>query len=132
MPNRRLFVAKVYKIIQLTCALVLISGCVTTTNQYYWGHYEDLIYDMYNKPGKATPEVQIEKLNRDLAMAENRGMMVAPGVYAHLGFMYAAVGDLEKAEDAFHEEKMLFPESAVLVDGMMARARSMNSVREHN
>lgn len=109
-----------------TVALIivgLLSGCATGSREmYYWGNYEDLVYKMYKKPGEATPEVQIERLNRDLEQAQAKGLAVPPGVYAHLGIMYAALGMQDKAEQAFLEEKFRFPESAVLIDGMLTRA----------
>ncbi len=124
-----------YQTVRVRLARVLISslvsisiiGCATTTNNYYWGHYEGLIYEMYNNEGRATPDVQIEKINRDLVSALSRGQPVAPGVYAHLGLMYAAVGDMPKAEQAFNKEKLLFPESTILIDGMLNRAQRMSA-----
>lgn len=103
-------------------ACLLVSACQNTTNLYYWGEYEQLVYDMYHKPGSATPEVQIDKLSLDIEKANNSGQNLPPGVYAHLGLMYAAVGNMPAAESAFTAEKNLFPESAVFIDGMLKRA----------
>lgn len=104
----------------MTC--VLLGACQTTPELYYWGSYEQLLYDMYNKPGSATAELQIDSLSTDIEKAENRGKKVAPGIHAHLGLMYAAVGNMAAAEAAFNNEKRLYPESATLLDGMLQRA----------
>ncbi len=104
-----------------TC--VILSACVSSSDQYYWGNYEGLIYKMYIKPGEAPPEVQVERLTRDLQRAEAKGMRIPPGVFLHLGVMYALTGNLSAAENAFNEEKVIYPESTILVDGMLARAR---------
>jgi len=85
---------------------------------------------MYNKPGSATPEVQIDKLTRDIQKADSRGIPVPPGVFAHLGFMYAAVGNQDDAITSFNEEKERFPESHVLVNGMISRAYGENVVND--
>lgn len=108
-------------------AMSFLAGCATVNQQYYWNSYEGLIYDMYNKPGKATPDVQIDKLTRDIQKAESVGRPTPPGVYAHLGFMYAAQGNMEKAEAAFNEEKTLYPESEVLINGMLERSKKTDT-----
>ncbi len=110
----------------LSCLLLLsalAAGCVSAPKgHYYWGNYEALILAMYAEPGSADPVQQIEKLNADLQQAESIGKPAPPGLYAHLGFMYAMNGDVSQAEAAFNEERELFPESAVFIDGMMERA----------
>ena len=110
----------------LSCLLLfsaLATGCVSAPkDHYYWGNYEALILAMYAEPGSADPVMQIEKLNADLQQAESIGKPAPPGLYAHLGFMYAMNGDVSQAETAFNEERELFPESAVFIDGMMERA----------
>lgn len=106
----------------LICS-ALASGCVSApSGHYYWGHYEELILEMYIEPGSADPLTQIEKLNEDLQQAESLGKPVPPGLYAHLGLMYAMNGNASESEAAFLLERELFPESAVLIDGMMERA----------
>jgi hypothetical protein len=105
----------------IICASFL-SGCATKPNMYYWGEYEGLIYSMYIEPGTAEPDVQIEKLKNDIQHAQEQSKKTPPGIYAHLGFMYAADGNMALAKDAFIQEKALFPESAKFIDGMMARA----------
>lgn len=105
---------------------LLISGCAQNKSMYYWGSYESLIYSMYVEAGTAEPDVQIEKLNKDIQRTVERGGKTPPGVYAHLGFMYAVAGNSELAKDAFNQEKALFPESAHFIDGMMSRAFKEN------
>ena len=102
--------------------IVLTTGCANNSSLYYWDNYEPMIYKMYNKPGEATPQIQIDHLSVDIQQAENNGKPIPPGLYAHLGMMYAAVGNMSDAMASFEQEKALFPESAVLIDGMMSRA----------
>jgi hypothetical protein len=98
-------------------------GCVTPPkDHYYWGNYETLLLTMYAEPGVADSFTQIEQLTVDIQQAENNGKPVPPGLYAHLGMMYALNGDASQAEAAFHKERDFFPESEVLIDGMMARS----------
>lgn len=108
-------------VLMLLC--VLLAACETTPSTlYYWGDYEQLLYDMYNRPGKATPEMQIDQLAADIEQAQNSGRKIAPGVHAHLGLMFASTGNMAAAEAAFDNEKRLYPESATLLDGMLQRA----------
>lgn len=108
--------------VALFAAVILLAACESTSSLYYWGDYEQLVYDMYNRPGKAPPELQIDKLSADIERALNSGKKIAPGIHAHLGLMYASVGNMAAAEAAFTNEKTLYPESAVLLDGMLQRA----------
>lgn len=102
-----------------------ITGCSVTPNQqYYWGEYEKLIYDSYHKPGLATPELQIKKITQDIERAKSSRKKIPPGLYAHLGMMYASQGNRPLAMAAFDEEKTLFPESSILIDGMIERSNS--------
>ena len=109
-------------------AVMLTGGCATAPKElYYWGNYETLLYQMYNNPGEATAVIQVDKLEQDINRAEASGKNVPPGLYAHLGIMYASLGKLADAEAAFEEEKSRFPESAILIDGMMQRAHELST-----
>ena len=102
--------------------ICLLSACAAKRPAlYYWGQYERLVHDMYLEPGKADTQTQIQTLSEDIQKAEARGQRVAPGVFAHLGMMYAVQGDASSAGNAFLEEKLRFPESAILIDGIMGR-----------
>ena len=108
--------------IVILCTLLLLAGCVSQKAQYYWGEYEDLIYNIHHNPSEVPPSVQIEKLRADIDKAEASGQLVPPGIYAHLGFMYAADGNKELALQSLMKEKELFPESAVFINGIIQRS----------
>jgi hypothetical protein len=97
------------------------SGCAQNQLLYRWGSYESGIYDMYLRPGKADPGTQIAKLTEDVERARVEGKHVPPGVHAHLGYLYYTQGQVARAREEFLIEKQLFPESAVFIDGMLAR-----------
>jgi len=103
-------------------SLLIISGCATQNKElYYWGEYEQLLHDTYVKPGSADASTQIEKLNADIQKAEALGKKTAPGIYAHLGFLYASQGKESQSKAAFTEERTLYPESSIFIDGIMRR-----------
>jgi len=104
--------------------LVGLSACAQQKTLYDWGSYEQLVYEMYAKPGKADPGTQIAKLTEDVARINAEGRHVAPGVHAHLGYLYYTQGQSALAQEEFLIEKQLFPESAVFIDGMLARMQN--------
>jgi len=108
----------------LSCVLisvVVLSGCVTPTPPLYrWGQYEDIMYSSY-KNGGSDPVNDAVQLSEDMARTEAEGAQVPPGARAHLAYLYALQGNTEQAKALFEAEKAAFPESAVFIDGMIAR-----------
>lgn len=98
----------------------LLTGCASKTI-YSWGHYEDLIYTSYAKPGKVTAELQVEKLEEDFQKAKAGPKPVPPGFHAHLGCLYYELGKSDQARQEFETEKANFPESSVFMDRMLAK-----------
>ena len=111
-------------IVPIGSVFLLAVGCAQTASLYSWGHYEELVYQMYAEPGTADPGTQIAKLNEDIQRAHDAGLRVAPGVHAHLGFMYYLQDNVEAAFQHFEAEKALFPESAVLMDRLLGQGGS--------
>jgi hypothetical protein len=109
----------------------VIQGCGTKSpNLYYWGDYQSVIYDIYLNPGEADAQTQIYKLNQTIERAENKGMKIPPGVFAHLGMVHAQIGNAGLAKEALLQEKALYPESATFIDGILARSK-LDSLGEH-
>lgn len=104
----------------LLLVLLLLAGCASQPMLYTWGSYEDLVYTMYAKPDKATPELQITKLEEDFQKARAKNKAVPPGWHAHLGYLYFQTGKLDQARQEFETEKQNFPESAVFMDRLLA------------
>jgi hypothetical protein len=102
-------------------AVLTAVGCTSSKPLYYWGHYEDVVYDMYVHPGEADPATQVALLSEDIQKAEASNQRVAPGIHAHLGYMYYLQGDLDAAYTQFAAERQLYPESGSFIDGMVSR-----------
>jgi len=109
-------------IVFIGIGLAALSGCATNKSQYYWGEYENLVYQTHINPEEAPPIIQIEKLQVDIQKAEAANKAIPPGLYAHLGLMYAANGDKSLALDSLNKEKALFPESTKFIDGLINRS----------
>ncbi len=103
----------------------LLGACVTPpTPLYHWGEYEPMLLKQHQEPDSMAVADKIELLNTDIITAQEKGLMIAPGFYAHLGYLYFQVGDIGAGETAFQREKELFPESTHFVDGLLERSRT--------
>lgn len=103
---------------------VVIIGCASAPEDlYYWGNYEELIYDMYLKPGDAALADQIQQMETQIEKAAANGKSVPPGFHAHLGYLYANDGDYSAAVIHFQREKEKFPESTDFIDGILQRMK---------
>lgn len=102
---------------------IALPGCAKPPTIYRWGSYEQILYDMYMKPGETDTGSQIVKLNEDIERTNAEGKRVPPGVHAHLGFLYYQQGMVDAAYEEFTTEKLLFPESTVFIDGVLERMR---------
>jgi hypothetical protein len=108
------------KLLPLLLAVpLLITGC-QSPSVYHWGHYEDLVYVTYAKPGKLPPEAQVLKMEEDLQKAAAANKPVPPGFHAYLGYLDYQLGKPDLARQEFEKEKAQFPESTVFMDRMLA------------
>ena len=97
-----------------------VSGCVTQP-MYSWGAYEMNLYKYYKNP--ADLEKFGEKLVADFEYAEEKGLVVAPGLYAEYGYLLTELERHEQAVVYFEKEKAAWPESTLLMDKMIASAQ---------
>jgi len=102
--------------------IALLVGCAEPPRQLYsWGHYEELVYASYAAPGKVSPEMQVQQLEQDYQQARAANLRPPPGFHAHLGYLYYQLGKLDQARQEFETEKAEFPESAVLMNRLLAK-----------
>ena len=102
--------------------LAFSLACQTPLPLYDWGIYEPLLWEGYRAESEdADPASQLARLEEDVQRIVASGGRVPPGVYAHLGFLQFSTGDAAAAREHFLEERELFPESAVFIDGVLAR-----------
>lgn len=112
----------------LGCAALSLAACVTAPrNLYAWGNYEELLYAANLKPGSLTPEAQADLMEKDRQVAQAAGKRLPPGWRAHLASLYAASGRPDLAEQELLAEKAAFPESAALMDRLLANLRKTRS-----
>ena len=88
----------------LLAAMVVLAGC-QTTDMYYWGSYENNLFQSFKNDGSMTPEEEIDNLQNDIDRAINKDLAIAPGIYLQLGHLYYKVGDYNSARASFEAEK---------------------------
>jgi hypothetical protein len=109
-------------LILLTVAI--LAGCVHKKPLLYeWGSYEEQVYAMYSDTGKVPIEKQLEDLERDYQKARATNRPVPPGYHAHVGYLYFQLGKADQAVQSFETEKLLFPESTLYMDRLIARIK---------
>jgi len=112
------------KLTTLVLLSVVFIGCAGSPESlYFWGYYEDAIYDMYLEPGKSSLTDEILRLEEQIEQAATHGKSVPPGLHAHLGYLYANDGDYNTAVIHFKREKEKFPESTDFIDGILRRMK---------
>lgn len=111
-----------FKKVSQVCITCFFFGCANPST-YYWGKYENQIYKMYVVPEQAMAEAQVEVLELDIEKARSKDKPLAPGVRAHLGFLYFQLGRYDEARQAFEAEKVAFPESAKLMDRFILKLK---------
>lgn len=98
-----------------------LTACGSSRSLYAWGVYEDSVHAVCSVPDAIDVGHEIERLVQLVKASAEAKLDVAPGVHAHLGYLYSLQGDLDSATAAFLSEKELYPESTVFIDGLLAR-----------
>lgn len=96
------------------------SGCATP-KIFHWGAYESVLYKSYISEGKFSTGEQIDILQKEIEAAQSKEAKVAPGIYAHLGYLYFQSGDPSAARAAFVTESQHFPESKQFMDRLISK-----------
>lgn len=104
----------------LLCAC-LLSACGQTVGPlYHWGDYQGQVYERLK--GGASPQEQIQVLERHRKRTDDHGLALPPGYHAHLAMIYGEAGQYELMKAHLQREKALFPESAVFMDFLLNNA----------
>jgi hypothetical protein len=108
----------------LVLALAFLASCVSDNSIYRWGHYEESVYSVCHGAETIDLAQDVQVLSQELDRAQSEGRRAAPGIHAHLGYLYYLSGNTGAAEAQFEAEKSIYPESAVFIDGMLRRMKS--------
>ena len=104
----------------LVLSYLLLGGCATASKTLYqWGGYQQQVYKHFQGEG---PEAQIAALEESYQKMRAEGGKPPPGYHAHLGMLYAEIGQGDQAVQQFQTEKALFPESAAYMDFLLKKS----------
>lgn len=112
-------VSSIKKLLSLAISAFFLSGCAPS-GIFYWGDYEDSLYQRYIEQNPAQAEVYLQETITDAERKHYRG---PPGVYADYGFLLYRRGDKQAAIAFFNKEKRTYPESALLMEKLIERVR---------
>ncbi len=101
---------------------LLLAGC-TPPDLFYWGGYEDSLYERYVENDTGQTEAHLQE---SIAEAQRGNQRVPPGLYADYGFMLYKHGDKSAAINFFDKEKKLYPESSLLMTKLIDRVKQQN------
>ncbi|XPV74921.1 MAG: DUF4810 domain-containing protein [Desulfovibrio sp.] len=114
---------KISNILFAVCLCVLLTGCSGKKPMYYWGDYSNSYYDHVLNQSDDSLTAHVTCLEEIIEKSEQKGLNVPPGVYAEYGFYMLKTGQYTKAQTAFMQEKVLYPESTVLMDRMLVNGK---------
>ncbi len=111
--------------IALALSLAALVGCETTKPLYHYGSYPNHVYEHFKNEDTAITQ-QIDDLEKTIAETTTRRLKVAPGIYAHLGFLYLQSGQIDSGLQHLVQEKTLYPESTKYIDFLLNNAKAVN------
>ncbi|MCR4942262.1 MAG: DUF4810 domain-containing protein [Campylobacter sp.] len=100
------------KFYALLIVALLLGGCGSKKVALLYCHdnsFAESVMNSINEEGDDLASVQ--KMETALNDMQSKNCMPSPGFYAHLGYLYAKMGDKTKANAYFDKEAELFPES---------------------
>lgn len=108
----------------ILCSTPFFCACESTKTIYHWQSYEESAYHLLQDPDRTDLVEDIRKLSGEIEKDLVEGRPIAPGVHAHLGYLYYLSGNPDSAKTEFEAEKAAYPESAVFIDGVLRRMKS--------
>ncbi|PNU18640.1 DUF4810 domain-containing protein [Geothermobacter hydrogeniphilus] len=110
-------------VVMLFVAALFAGGCAPPQKpqMYCWENYSATLYDYDKNPGDETYAKHKECLLTIIEHSGKENLRVPPGVYAELGYDLVNEGKKEEGLKYLALEKETYPESAVLVDKLLAK-----------
>ncbi|MCT6881524.1 DUF4810 domain-containing protein [Snodgrassella alvi] len=116
-------------ILTTAIAALLLAACAQNNQPahtlYYWGDFNKQQYQTLNNA--LTPQEQIANMEKYFLDAQSNQAKAAPGTHAHLGMLYAKVGNLAGAKTQFEMEKQAFPESTAYMNFLLKNVAGVKS-----
>ncbi len=95
--------------------IIVLAGCQTSKNIYYWGDYSETAYQYKHEPSAETYQEHMHTLEEIINTAKSRNKKIPPGIYVELATLYASAEKTDQAKAMLQKEQELFPESAQFI-----------------
>ncbi len=94
---------------------LMLASCTSTSQLYAWHNYEKTSYDYTKNPNEKTEQKLLESYQKMINRPTGARKVVAPGVYAELGYLQMQMGQKDAAVQNFKQEIELYPESTLFI-----------------
>lgn len=110
-------------VVMLFVAGLFAGGCAPQKPQMYcWENYSHTLYDYTKNPSDESYAKHKECLLKIIDSSAKNELRVPPGVYAELGYDLLKEGKTEEGKKYLLLEKETYPESALFMDKLLAKA----------
>lgn len=103
-----------------TASVLLLAGCAGQNTLYQWERYQPQVHRYFEGVSR---QEQAEAMETDLQRIASSGGLAPPGYHAHLGLLYADLGQDEKMVKALETERTLFPEASRYIDFLLRNGK---------
>lgn len=107
--------------------LAMFAASCAPPSLYYWGDYPNTLYKYRKDADESSLTKHVQELEVIIKTSKRKGIRVAPGLHAELGYYYLLMNNFDGASSMFEIEKEVYPESSVLMEKMIEKIKSMES-----
>jgi hypothetical protein len=93
-------------------ALPFLSGCATVQPTYFWGSYQQAVW---NRLVENNDEAALEQLHETLLASDKQPLPLGPGIRPELAYLLYQQGKHAQAVSLLEAEASAFPESEFLM-----------------
>jgi len=105
----------------IAAGIAALVGCANKpVPLYMWEAFPHQQYDTLLRDG-ASPEEQMQAMEKHMEKARAANMALPPGFRAHLGMLELNAGNAPRARQLFEAEKTAFPESSPYMDKLLTK-----------
>lgn len=108
-------------------AVLLLTGCQTTDQIYYWGDYSQSVYEYNKNPSVSTTNEFRETLEDIIDTSNSENMKVPPGVYFELGYLNLKLNNSAKGMEYLNKEREIYPESEKVIATLIKQTGTTNN-----
>lgn len=96
--------------------IVLLTVACQSKDMYYWGSYENTLYDYRKEPSEINLTKHKKQLEKILEVAAKKKKRIPPGIHFELAMIEAKLGNHARSIELLQIEKSTFPEATHYVN----------------